>query len=68
LDEAITEFTRALKINPRYAEAHSNRANAYLKKGEYRKALYDLNRAKSLKYKLKPELLEKVCKAALGTQ
>jgi tetratricopeptide (TPR) repeat protein len=43
LDEAIAELTRAVKINPKYAEAHSNRANTYLKKGEYEKALYDLN-------------------------
>jgi len=32
LDEAITEFERALAINSNFAEAHYNLGNAYVKK------------------------------------
>ncbi len=38
-DEAIKEYTMALKLNPNYAEAHNNLGVAYREKGEINKAI-----------------------------
>ena len=34
-DLAVIEFTKAIEINPRYAQAYNNRGLAYDAKGEY---------------------------------
>ncbi len=45
-DRAIALFSKALEINPRYAEAYNNRGIAYAKgKGQYEKALSDFLKA-----------------------
>jgi tetratricopeptide (TPR) repeat protein len=44
-DLAINDFTKAIDINPRYAEAYSKRGAAYINKGEYDKAISDSNKA-----------------------
>ena len=44
-DQAITDYSRALEINPRLAEAYNNRGNAYDRKGQYDQALADYNSA-----------------------
>ncbi len=44
-DEAISDFTKALEINPKFAEAHYYRGIAYAKKGQYEEAISDYNKA-----------------------
>jgi tetratricopeptide (TPR) repeat protein len=44
-DQAIADFTKALEINPWYADAYSNRGVAYLHKGQYDRAIADYTKA-----------------------
>jgi Flp pilus assembly protein TadD len=48
-DQAITDFNRAIQLEPDYAGAFSNRANAYAAKGEFDQAMADYDRAIQLK-------------------
>jgi tetratricopeptide (TPR) repeat protein len=43
--KAISDYDKAIEINPRYAEAHNNRGVAYHNKGQYDKAISDYNQA-----------------------
>ena len=45
LDEAIDEYTEAIRLNPQCALAYSNRGDAYRKKGEFDKAIVDCTEA-----------------------
>jgi len=45
LESALADFGRALRINPRLADAHSNRGNVYQARGESEKALRDFDQA-----------------------
>jgi len=45
LDQAITDYNRALEINPRDAEAYNNRGIAYDDKSQHDQAITDFNRA-----------------------
>jgi hypothetical protein len=47
-DEAIGEYNKALKINPRSAVAYYNRSVAYTSKGQYDKAVTDCSSALQL--------------------
>ncbi|MER3447202.1 MAG: hypothetical protein C4291_10325 [Candidatus Dadabacteria bacterium] len=44
LDKAIAEFSEAIKINPRDANAYYNRGIAYYYKGQYDQAISDFNK------------------------
>ena len=44
-NEAISDFDRAIKINPGFFFAYHNRAVAYIKKGDYERAVRDLDTA-----------------------
>lgn len=44
-DGAIENFTKAIKLNPRYSEAYNNRGIAYTGKGDKENALTDYNTA-----------------------
>jgi tetratricopeptide (TPR) repeat protein len=44
-DEAISNYTKALEINPRDAEAYYNRGIAYDNKGQYDQAISDYTKA-----------------------
>ncbi|HHT9126660.1 MAG TPA: tetratricopeptide repeat protein [Candidatus Brocadiia bacterium] len=44
-DLAISDYNKAIEINPRLAEAYYNRGTAYGKKGEYDRAILDFNKA-----------------------
>ena len=48
-DKAISEFTEAIRLNPKYAEAYSKRGAAYANKGDYDIAMSDYNEAIRLK-------------------
>ena len=38
--DAIDAFTKAVEIDPRFAEAHANRAGIWYFQGDYDKAIY----------------------------
>ncbi|MFQ6006492.1 MAG: tetratricopeptide repeat protein, partial [Woeseia sp.] len=44
-DQAISDYTMALAIRPRFAEAYGNRGIAYEYKGQYDQAISDYNKA-----------------------
>ena len=45
LDRAISDSSKAIKINPSNAEANNNRGNVYFNKGQYDQAISDYNKA-----------------------
>ena len=45
LQEAVEEYTEAIRMNPGYASAYNNRGNLYRELNEYQKALDDYNKA-----------------------
>ena len=49
INNAINEFSNAIKKDPSYATAYSNRAVAYMMQKKYNLALDDLKKAKELK-------------------
>jgi len=53
-DQAISDFTKALELNPRNAEAYINRGLAYSEIGENDKALGDVHKAKDLGFEIHP--------------
>jgi lipoprotein NlpI len=53
-DEAISDYTKALEINPRYIEAYNNRGLACASKGQYDNAISDYNEA----LKINPRYIE----------
>jgi len=44
-DQAISDFDKAIEINPRYITAYNNRGVIYRLKGQYDKAISDFNKA-----------------------
>jgi len=60
-DQAILCFDKAIKINPRFAEAYCNRATTYKNKGEYDKAISDYTRA----IEIDPEFAVAYCNRAV---
>lgn len=48
-DEAITEFNKAIEINPRYSLAYNDRGYAYLNKRQYDRAISDFTKAIEIK-------------------
>lgn len=48
LENALNEFSLAIKKEPGYAEAYSNRAVAYMQLRKFNKAQEDLNQARTL--------------------
>lgn len=48
LDKAIENYTKAIELNPDYADAYYNRGGAFLRLGEREKAKSDLAIARKL--------------------
>ena len=44
-DQAISDFTKAIEMNPRYYQAYYNRGIVYGNKGQYDQAISDYNKA-----------------------
>jgi tetratricopeptide (TPR) repeat protein len=64
LDQAISDFTKALEINPRFAMAYNNRGIAYYSKRQYDKSWMDVKKAQSLGYQIYPNFLDNLRKAS----
>jgi tetratricopeptide (TPR) repeat protein len=47
-DKAIADYTQAIRIDPQFATAYSNRGSAYGMNGDYDKAIADYNKAMEL--------------------
>jgi tetratricopeptide (TPR) repeat protein len=52
--EAIQHFDQAIRLNPRYTEAYTNRGIAWREKGDLSGAIADLDRATELNLKYAP--------------
>jgi len=63
-DQAISDFNKALEINPRNAEAYINRGLAYSEIGENDKAWGDVHKAQDLGFKIHPGFLKALRKAS----
>jgi tetratricopeptide (TPR) repeat protein len=44
-DKAISDYSKAIEINPKSALTYNNRGNVYAAKGQYDKAISDYNKA-----------------------
>ena len=44
-DQAISDYNKALEINPRHAKAYYNRGNTYMSTGQYDQAISDFTKA-----------------------
>jgi Flp pilus assembly protein TadD len=44
-DQAISDFSKAIEINPRYGKAYNNRGIVHRLKGQYDQAISDFNKA-----------------------
>ena len=44
-DQAISDYGKAIEINPKYADAYTNRGDAYDSKGQYDQAISDYSKA-----------------------
>jgi len=66
LRKALTNYNRAVTLDPRYSGAHSNRGNVWYEMGEIGKALADYDRAIELDpenreaYKNRAEILRRL--------
>ena len=63
-DQAISDYNKALEINPRYAVAYYNRGIAYYFKREYEKSWKDIEKAQSLACQINPKFLDDLRKAS----
>ena len=57
-DQAISDFSKAIEIDPRYGEAYYKRGRSHYLKKEYDKSWKDIKRAQDLGYKIPAEFLE----------
>lgn len=63
-EQAISDFNKALEINPKYADAYYNRGYTYYLKEEYEKSWEDINKAQDLGFKVPPKFLDDLRKAS----
>ncbi len=63
-DQAISDYNKALEINPRYAEAYVGRGAAYRSTGQYDKAWEDVDKAQDLGYKINAQFLKNLREAS----
>jgi Flp pilus assembly protein TadD len=57
--QAINDFSQAIRMKPQYAEAFNNRGNAYYALDQYQKAEADFNKSLELKPKYSKALLNR---------
>jgi tetratricopeptide (TPR) repeat protein len=63
-DQAISDYTKAIEINPEFARAYNNRGVAYYFKGKYKKAWVDVSKAQSLGGQVNPGFFDSLRKAS----
>jgi tetratricopeptide (TPR) repeat protein len=63
-DQTIFDCSKAVEINPRFAEAFLGRAAANYFKKKYDRSWEDIKRAEALGYKIPPNFLEELRKAS----
>ena len=63
-DQAISDFNKAIEIDPGFATAYNNRGIAYFYKREYDKAWEDVRKAQGLGYQVHPGFLNDIRKAS----
>lgn len=67
VDGAMVDYSRAIQLDAQYAEAYSNRANAFHDKADYYRALSDFDRALQLNPRYAPAYFGRgYAKAAVG--
>jgi tetratricopeptide (TPR) repeat protein len=67
ITKAISDFNKAIEINPRDAMAYNNRGLAYFFKSDYEKAWDDVHKAEDLGQQAHPKFL-KMLREASGRQ
>jgi hypothetical protein len=55
IDHAISDYTKAIVLDPNYAPAYNSRGRAYVSKGDYVRAVDDVTRAGELTHKPVPK-------------
>ncbi len=65
-DRAISDYNKAIEIDPEYALAYFNRGVAYFKTGDYDRAWEDVLMVQTLGYRVSPEVFEQLRKAYGG--
>jgi len=63
-DQAISDFSKALEINPKYGEAYRNRAVTYYLTKNYNKSWDDVSKAKELGLSIEPTFIDALRKAS----
>jgi len=63
-DQAISDYNKALEINPRHAKSYYNRGNAYYYQKEYDKSWDDIKKVQDLGYQVPPKFLDDLRKAS----
>ena len=59
-----TPFAKVIEANPRLAAAYYDRANAFYNKGEYDKVWDDIDRARSMGYRVPKKFLRSLRKVS----
>ncbi len=54
IDKAISDYNRAIEINPNFTEVYSNRGNIYFNLGNFKEAISDYNKAIEIDSKFYP--------------
>jgi tetratricopeptide (TPR) repeat protein len=65
LDQAIEDFNQSINLNPNIPESFYHRAELYIKKGMYDKALSDLQRTVSIDANFRKKEVAELKKNAL---
>ena len=60
----ISDYNKALEINPGYADVYNNQGAAYYFKGEYEKSWEDVKKAQNLGFNIHLEFLDNLRKAS----
>ena len=63
-DMAISDYTMAIELNPKYSKAYINLADIYYMKKNYDKAWENVHNAENLGHQVPPEFLEKLREAS----
>jgi Flp pilus assembly protein TadD len=64
LTQAVSDFTKAIEIDPKYGKAYSNRAVLYYHLSDYDKAWADVHKAKELGVEESPRFIERLQEAS----